>query len=419
MAKSTGTWAPHDEATEAWIRASLQRSSSKVFRLSGSWFLKGMHRLATTLGPYMFDACQGDPSKVTRRISQALNDVHLDHTETSEIGEMVVRARAAALIEARKTSTRMGIHTVFMLPSIMVGPPLTSASNNALMKLQNVVTGKCALFSRVPKLYHNFVDVRDVGRWVSASLDHHSATPGKEYILTSGEVSLSYIGKTIYPHFATLNPVVSDLPNFLTLLFSVKWFGAKNTLGLLQRHVGFSCPMTVSPAALEFGIPHTPLTDTFIETTASITNTSPVGYTPTAVVHEVQSVQQGMTTGLLSFSAPATPNVMGSSQSGLPFESVSGVSNSLDTPLLQGGFSSSNRHNAAALFTVFSSNEDESPLSKAQVSVPLPYNPPTELTALPPTPDNENLFNIRTVLPILAMTSIAVAFSSLLLKHRR
>lgn len=128
----------------------------------------------------------------------------------------VIKVKSIVMKEAERIARRTGTPLVVLLPSVVVGKPLTEAKCEAHYMISKIAQGnRYTVFA--PKMRWNFVDVADVADAVAAALVCEAAA-GQRYILSDCEMSISEVGRLVKAYFPALHPPTRDLPNAITLM---------------------------------------------------------------------------------------------------------------------------------------------------------------------------------------------------------
>lgn len=130
--------------------------------------------------------------------------------------EAVEAAKIAALKKARQMA--VDVPTIVLLPAILIGPRIAGQANDAVDVIERIALAPPWVWF-VPRLRFPFTDVRDVAMAVAKALSSKHAV-GREYALTSCEMSFAEIGATIKSRFPSLAPAQREMPNRMTLLLS-------------------------------------------------------------------------------------------------------------------------------------------------------------------------------------------------------
>ena len=147
----------------------------------------------------------------------------LDESAWAQVSSMkseaIPQARLTFVNEATRLARMVGVELTVLLPSIMIGPPLTRESSEGMRTLEELsMNSKYIPFAST--LCWNYVDVRDVASALIKVAETESAK-GERYIVSGYNLSMSEVGRYIrgaYPH---LTAPTHDSPFFVTLALCI------------------------------------------------------------------------------------------------------------------------------------------------------------------------------------------------------
>eukprot|EP00759_Apiculatamorpha_spiralis_P002514 PhF_6_TR10992/c1_g1_i1/m.17786 len=221
---------------------------------------------------FMFDAIRKVGKKTVRRVvltgsatsvshptdpdvPNGYDETH-DNTKTMKASEPLQYARINAEKEAIRLAHVVDIELVTILPTLAIGPARCNEISESVRTIQDIAIGS-KWFPFAPKLYWNFVDVRDVARAHIAALENPRAK-NQRYIVGSRATKYSEIGRIIKSRYPHLTPPIYDAPNLLTLIVG-PIFNTRVSLGYLWRTLGKVRTFNCNKLRHDLGINLTPL----------------------------------------------------------------------------------------------------------------------------------------------------------------
>lgn len=191
-------------------------------------------------------------------------------------GEECMAAKIAACLEAHRLATTLAIPTVFLLPSVVIGPPQMPAAPEAVSTIVSLALGS-RWFPFVPQISWSFIDARDVAAAVTVAIDAPHVD-GQRFILSTAELSVSDVGRIIAANFSGLSPPTIALPNIVTLAigaFRMIFAGDRVGLRFLWRRLGVSQPFDATKARKVLDLRFRPIESTIRDTVSAALEIAP------------------------------------------------------------------------------------------------------------------------------------------------
>lgn len=169
-------------------------------------------------------------------------------------------ARLTFVNEATRLARMVGVELTVLLPSIIIGPPITRESSEGMRTLQELsMNSKYVPFAST--MCWNYVDVRDVAAAV-IKVSETEAAKGEKYIVSGYNLSMSEVGRYIrgaYPH---LTAPTHDTPFVVTLVLCI--FTGANSVSVkyLWRMLGKRRVLDNRKGVEELGLDYQPIEKT-------------------------------------------------------------------------------------------------------------------------------------------------------------
>eukprot|EP00760_Papus_ankaliazontas_P038836 PhM_4_TR9351/c0_g1_i1/m.72626 len=178
------------------------------------------------------------------------------NTKSTKDKEPLQYAKIEAEKEAVRLAKLVNVELVTLLPTLVVGPARCNEISESVRTIQDIAVGN-KWFPFAPKMYWNFVDVRDVARAHVAAMENVRAA-NQRYLIGNRATKFSEIGRVIKTRYPHLTPPIYDAPNMLTLLIA-PITNPRVSLRYLWRTLGNVRTFNCTKMRHDLGIQLTPL----------------------------------------------------------------------------------------------------------------------------------------------------------------
>nr|CCC90023.1 conserved hypothetical protein [Trypanosoma congolense IL3000] len=177
---------------------------------------------------------------------------------TTATNDPILYARICFEKEAWRLKQMLGVELVAILPSITIGPSRTEEVSDAMERIQHLATAS-SYFPYAPKLYWNFVDVRDVAEAHVRALECQEVCD-QRVIVSNGCYNYAEIGKIIKSHFPHLTPPTRTASTMMTLIIGI--MHSQVNIRFLWRTLGVRKCLDSRKAKSDLGLKITPIEET-------------------------------------------------------------------------------------------------------------------------------------------------------------
>lgn len=146
-----------------------------------------------------------------------------------------------------------------ILPAIVIGPSLTSEVSEAMRTVCDLAQSSSSN-PFVPKIYWNFVDVRDVARAHVLALESPRAV-NERFVLTAENLSIAELGNMIHRAYPQFKPPTLNAP-FLVAFALGPLYNTRVTFAYLWRTLGRRRVLSGAKAKEKLGLQLTTMQDT-------------------------------------------------------------------------------------------------------------------------------------------------------------
>eukprot|EP00744_Colponema_vietnamica_P001989 GILI01003203.1.p1 GENE.GILI01003203.1~~GILI01003203.1.p1 ORF type:complete len:497 (-),score=102.00 GILI01003203.1:801-2291(-) len=223
-----------------------------------------------------FAAASTDPS--------AAIDESIVKTAGKGVTEAVPYARIAFVNESIRLARMVQVECTILLSTIMLGPSIVRESSEGMRTVLDLSYGSSA-FPFAPRMFWNFVDVRDVAE---ATLHATESEVAKNecFIVSNATLSMSQLGRLIRRGHPHLSAPIYDAPTVLTMVLA-PLTNAKVSARYLWKTLGVRRNFDNSKAKSALGISFKPISETVTDSVAELIHN---GYLPTSAGAKASAV---------------------------------------------------------------------------------------------------------------------------------
>lgn len=216
--------------------------------------------------------------------TNAVIDESIVKASGKTVTEAVPYARIAFVNESIRLARMVQVECTVLLPTIMLGPSIVRESSEGMRTVLDLSFGSRA-FPFAPRMFWNFVDVRDVAEATlhAAEID---AAKNECFILSNATLSMSQLGRLIRRGHPHLSAPIYDAPTIVTMVLA-PLTNAKVSARYLWKTLGVRRNFDNSKAKSTLAVSFKPINETVSDSVAELIHH---GYLPASAGAKASAV---------------------------------------------------------------------------------------------------------------------------------